>query len=100
MPVSHLIPANRVLSATTIQAHVISLAERSVVDGACPGSGGVCIPTTKCTSGGGNYISNACPGTPNDITCCTKTACGTGGGLPLDLAVQHEHLDWIVSPSH
>lgn len=61
---------------------VDALAERSVVNGACTGSGGalgVCISTSSCTSGGGKYISNACPGTPDNIKCCTKTSCGSGG---------------------
>ena len=62
--------------------HSHTLVERAVVDGPCTGSGGapgVCIATAKCTSDGGNYISNACPGTPDDIRCCTKTSCGNGG---------------------
>lgn len=85
MHFSLLIPTVVLLSATTTLANVI--AERSVVDGPCTGSGGapgVCIATAKCTSGGGSYISNACPGTPNDIKCCTKTSCGTGGNCRFD----------------
>ena len=68
------------LGATTIQAS--TLVERAVENGPCTGSGGapgVCIPTAKCTVDGGNYISNACPGLPNDIKCCTKASCGSGG---------------------
>jgi hypothetical protein len=68
------------LGLKTVNANVI--AERSVENGPCTGSGGapgVCIATAKCTSGGGSYISNACPGTPADIKCCTKTTCGSGG---------------------
>ncbi len=63
-----------------VQASV--LAERAVVDGPCTGSGGapgVCVATAKCSAGGGESISDACPGTPNDIQCCTKAACGNGG---------------------
>lgn len=59
-----------------------TLVERAVVDGPCTGLGGapgVCIATASCTSDGGNYILNACPGTPDDIRCCTKTSCGSGG---------------------
>ncbi|KAL8702354.1 MAG: hypothetical protein Q9224_000001 [Gallowayella concinna] len=59
-----------------------TLVERATVDGPCTGAGGapgVCIATAKCTSGGGTHISNACPGTPNDIRCCTKSSCGSGG---------------------
>ncbi|KAG8754961.1 hypothetical protein FRC14_004484 [Serendipita sp. 396] len=54
----------------------------SEVNGKCTGKNGapgVCIATAKCTSGGGTYISNACPGTPDDIKCCTKPSCGSGG---------------------
>ncbi|EXJ55516.1 hypothetical protein A1O7_08444 [Cladophialophora yegresii CBS 114405] len=57
------------------------LLARSEVNGACTGSGGapgVCISTSSCISAGGKYISGACPGTPEDIKCCNKTACGTG----------------------
>ena len=27
----------------------------------------------------GTHILNACPGTPDDVRCCTKTSCGSGG---------------------
>jgi hypothetical protein len=80
MHFSHLIPAIVLLGANTIQASV--LAERAVLNGPCTGSGGapgVCIPTTDCTAGGGTHILNACPGTPDNVRCCTKTSCGTGG---------------------
>lgn len=75
-----LVSLAALLSASATSASV--LVERAVVDGPCTGSGGapgVCITTSKCSSGGGQYISNACPGTPNDIKCCTKTSCGSGG---------------------
>ena len=55
---------------------------RSTVNGACTGlngAPGVCIPTSSCSDSGGKYISNACPGTPDDIKCCTKASCGDGG---------------------
>lgn len=80
MHFSSLIPSLILLGANSIQATVI--AGRAAVDGPCTGSGdapGVCIATGQCTSGGGTYISNACPGTPDDIKCCTKTSCGSGG---------------------
>lgn len=69
-----------VLGANAVQANVI--AERAAKDGPCTGAGGapgVCVPTAGCTSGGGKFISNACPGLPEDIKCCTKTSCGKGG---------------------
>ncbi|KAK9242107.1 hypothetical protein V1506DRAFT_548532 [Lipomyces tetrasporus] len=66
------------LSLTTAHA----LFPRAVEDGPCTGAGGapgVCIPTASCTSAGGMYISNACPGTPEDIKCCTKSSCSSNG---------------------
>lgn len=56
------------------------LLSRSEINGPCTGSGGapgVCISTPACTDNGGTYISDACPNTPENIKCCTKTACGT-----------------------
>lgn len=61
---------------------VSALAPRSSVDGPCTGAGGapgVCISTSSCSSGGGSYISNACPGTADNIKCCVKSSCGSGG---------------------
>jgi hypothetical protein len=80
MHFSYLVPTIVLLGANSIQASV--LAERAVLNGPCTGSGGasgVCIPTTDCTAGGGTHILNACPGTPDNVRCCTKTSCGTGG---------------------
>ncbi|KAF2691704.1 hypothetical protein K458DRAFT_482431 [Lentithecium fluviatile CBS 122367] len=51
---------------------------RSVLNGACTGEDGivgVCVPTKSCTRDNGTYIDNACPGTPEDIKCCTKPHC-------------------------
>jgi len=62
----------------------IFLAAVSAVDaathknGPCKGKDGitgVCVPTKSCTSSGGHYINNACPGLPDDIKCCTKPSC-------------------------
>ena len=66
----------------TTLASVSRLRERSTVNGQCTGKDGapgVCIDTTSCTDDGGSYISNACPGTPDNIKCCTKPSCGSGG---------------------
>ncbi|EON66226.1 hypothetical protein W97_05619 [Coniosporium apollinis CBS 100218] len=68
------------LGAPIVQAS--ALVERAVVDGPCTGAGGApgsCISTAKCSAGGGTSITGACPGTPADIRCCTKTSCGSGG---------------------
>lgn len=55
---------------------------RSTLNGPCVGvngTPGVCISTSSCSDDGGTFISNACPGTPSDIKCCTKASCGTHG---------------------
>ncbi|KAL8915811.1 MAG: hypothetical protein Q9208_008832 [Pyrenodesmia sp. 3 TL-2023] len=65
-----------------VNANVLQPVKRAVVDGPCTGAGGapgVCIATTSCTADGGTHILNACPGTPDNIRCCTKTSCGSGG---------------------
>ncbi|KAG8799402.1 hypothetical protein FRC18_008294 [Serendipita sp. 400] len=72
-------------SGATATEVVLSAPDAAVseVNGKCTGKSGapgVCIATAKCTSAGGEYISNACPGTPADIKCCTKTSCGGGAG--------------------
>lgn len=59
-----------------------NLTIRSELNGPCTGANGapgVCLPTASCTSSGGRYISNACPGTPDNVKCCTKTSCSSGG---------------------
>ncbi|KAH8898739.1 hypothetical protein GQ53DRAFT_802273 [Thozetella sp. PMI_491] len=64
-------------------AYSHEIVARSTENGPCTGAGGapgVCVATSKCSSAGGTYISNACPGTPEDIKCCTKTSCGSSGG--------------------
>lgn len=61
---------------------VSALAPRSSVNGPCTGAGGapgVCISTSSCSSGGGSFISNACPGTADNIKCCVKPKCASGG---------------------
>ena len=66
----------------TTSSQASALFERSVENGSCKGSGGapgVCIATSKCTADGGKFISGACPGTPDNIKCCTKTSCGSNG---------------------
>lgn len=64
----------------TTQAHTLTFTPRSELNGPCTGADdkpGVCISTSYCTKDGGSYISNACPGTPDKIKCCTKPKCGT-----------------------
>ncbi|KAJ2902157.1 hypothetical protein MKZ38_000955 [Zalerion maritima] len=58
------------------------LEARSTLNGACTGNGGasgVCVSTSSCSSAGGTYVSNKCPGLPENIKCCTKTSCSSGG---------------------
>ncbi|KAJ4286069.1 hypothetical protein N0V90_013416 [Kalmusia sp. IMI 367209] len=66
------------LFASLLLAAVSTVTAASHKNGPCTGKDGVqgvCISTKSCTSGGGSYISNACPGTPDDIKCCTKPSC-------------------------
>ncbi|EFQ97389.1 hypothetical protein MGYG_00429 [Nannizzia gypsea CBS 118893] len=60
----------------------LSGVQAAKINGPCTGGGGApgtCISTSSCTRAGGKYISNACPGLPADIKCCSKTSCGNGG---------------------
>lgn len=64
-----------------LTTHAHTLIQRSELNGPCTGAGGspgVCIQTSDCIQAGGSYISNACPGAPNNTKCCTKTSCGMG----------------------
>lgn len=64
-----------IVSTSTIP----QLAPRSELNGPCNGANsvpGICVPTESCTRDGGSFISNACPGTPENIKCCTKPKCG------------------------
>lgn len=63
---------------------------RSVPYGPCTGENGVigvCVKTASCTKDGGKYIDDACPGTPEDIKCCTKPKC--------QLAAQSGDCRWV-----
>jgi hypothetical protein len=55
---------------------------RSTVNGPCTGKDGrtgVCIAKSSCDGTGESWINNACPGTPDDIKCCTKPSCQQAG---------------------
>ncbi|KAJ9661291.1 hypothetical protein H2198_002034 [Neophaeococcomyces mojaviensis] len=75
-----------IAASTSVDASLSERVEEYVLatlaeNGPCVGRGGapgVCISTQSCSNGGGTYISNKCPGTPENIKCCVKTACGTG----------------------
>lgn len=78
---SFLFPLFAILGAAGVLGD--TLYPRATVNGRCTGLGGVpgvCIPTAKCKSGGGTYIDNACPDTPDDVKCCIKASCGNNGG--------------------
>lgn len=67
---------------------------RSEENGPCTGSGGapgVCIPTAKCTDDGGTFVNDKCPGTPEDIKCCTKTV----SALQSHVAIDKEGRMWL-----
>ncbi|KAF9466006.1 lysozyme [Collybia nuda] len=51
---------------------------RAAVNGACSvnGTPGVCLVNTDCTGSGGTTHTGFCPNDPNNVLCCTKTACG------------------------
>ncbi|KAI9841233.1 MAG: hypothetical protein M1837_000898 [Sclerophora amabilis] len=53
----------------------------AAVNGGCSVSGtpGTCISTANCASGGGKSTAGFCPNDPDNIRCCTKTSCGSGG---------------------
>ncbi|EFE33521.1 uncharacterized protein ARB_07466 [Trichophyton benhamiae CBS 112371] len=60
----------------------LSGVQAATLNGPCTGARGapgICISTSSCTKAGGSYISNACPGLPIGIKCCSKTSCGDGG---------------------
>lgn len=82
----HLISAlvALVLATGVVNASPASnLVERqTVINGKCYGAGdapGVCIDYNDCSAGGGTSVVGKCPGTPDNIRCCTKTSCGSGG---------------------
>ncbi|KKY21834.1 hypothetical protein UCDDS831_g04089 [Diplodia seriata] len=61
---------------------LLSLTALAEVNGPCTGAAhkpGVCIETSSCTKAGGTHIDGACPHDANDIKCCTKPSCGSGG---------------------
>ncbi|KAF2752095.1 hypothetical protein M011DRAFT_454933 [Sporormia fimetaria CBS 119925] len=66
------------LLATTAVNATALLPRQTKLNGPCTGANGVkgvCVSTSSCTSDGGSYIHNACPGTPDNIKCCTKPSC-------------------------
>ncbi|KAG2019646.1 hypothetical protein CC2G_005064 [Coprinopsis cinerea AmutBmut pab1-1] len=59
-----------------------SLGAYAAENGPCniPGIGvGTCLPTNKCTEGGGGFWSGYCPNDPSHIKCCFKRCPGPTG---------------------
>lgn len=85
----------------TSLASFSGLRERSTINGECTGKGGapgVCIHTAACSDAGGSYISNACPDTPDDVKCCTKTSCGSGGNCRWTSQCSSGHTESNLCP--
>ncbi|KAI9677667.1 MAG: hypothetical protein M1817_006622 [Caeruleum heppii] len=53
----------------------------AALNGRCSvnGTPGTCISTTDCANGGGTSHVGFCPNDPDNIRCCTKGSCGSGG---------------------
>lgn len=54
----------------------------AALNGRCTGANGasgVCVSTTSCDHIGGVSIVGACPNDPDNVRCCTKSACSSGG---------------------
>ncbi|KAI4089317.1 MAG: hypothetical protein LQ344_005449 [Seirophora lacunosa] len=82
LSVAILLIPNLVTAHGAHDAHPHQLYQRATTNGPCTGAGGrpgVCISTADCTADGGTHILNACPGLPDNIRCCTKASCGSGG---------------------
>ncbi|KAF2156793.1 hypothetical protein K461DRAFT_289171 [Myriangium duriaei CBS 260.36] len=61
----------------------VSAASASTVNGKCSvnGAPGACIDAGACTQKGGKTHTNYCPGTPDNIKCCTKSPCDGSKGV-------------------
>ncbi|KAF2632819.1 hypothetical protein BU25DRAFT_487236 [Macroventuria anomochaeta] len=65
-----------------VAVNALSAHPRSTVNGPCTGKdgrAGVCISKSSCDGAGESWVNNACPGTPEDIKCCTKPSCQQAG---------------------
>ncbi|KAJ7016585.1 hypothetical protein C8F04DRAFT_1160503 [Mycena alexandri] len=77
------------MKLSSVFALLASIAStQAVLDGPCSGFAtgglGVCISTAACSKKGGTSTPGHCPGTANDIQCCTKSSCtsaAAGGGV-------------------
>ncbi|MCJ1363809.1 hypothetical protein MMC16_002918 [Acarospora aff. strigata] len=71
------------MQLTQLTSTLLLLAATSyaAINGRCSvnGTPGTCISTATCSGGGGKSNPGFCPNDPDDIQCCTKTSCGSGG---------------------
>ncbi|MCJ1466255.1 hypothetical protein MMC07_004874 [Pseudocyphellaria aurata] len=69
------------LRAIFYSVFVLSGTALGAVNGPCSidGTPGVCISTSSCSRSGGSFRSGFCPKDPNNVKCCIKPACGSGG---------------------
>ncbi|KAL8704489.1 MAG: hypothetical protein Q9201_002364 [Fulgogasparrea decipioides] len=53
----------------------------AAINGKCSVNGvaGVCLHTADCKAGSGTSTAGFCPDDPDDVRCCTKSSCGSGG---------------------
>lgn len=53
----------------------------AAINGPCSidGTPGVCVTTTNCAAADGSFRSGFCPNDPDNVRCCIKPECGSGG---------------------
>lgn len=53
----------------------------AALNGPCKigGTPGVCITTSDCAADDGSFRSGFCPNDPDNVRCCIKPECGSGG---------------------
>ena len=53
----------------------------AAVNGPCAidGTPGVCVTTSNCAAADGSFRSGFCPNDPDNVRCCIKPECGSGG---------------------
>ncbi|KAG6985310.1 hypothetical protein G7Y79_00116g101800 [Physcia stellaris] len=52
----------------------------AAVNGPCiDGTPGVCVTTSDCAAADGSFRSGFCPNDPDNVRCCIKPECGSGG---------------------
>lgn len=69
-----------ILLKSAIALVAITTHALAAVNGPCSvnGASGVCLQTSDCNNGG-TSTAGFCPDDPDDVQCCTKSSCGSGG---------------------